>query len=577
MSAADCKQSGEYESVCNLRTASETAPLLGLREEPQVFLPRRSPVGRHRGSIGSLRAASPCETASSLCDEAPRSKFLAPDPVPQHSRMHGLARALEREQRTPGGESARSSTVAAARGGRRDTLLGSITSPLTSFRRTSTPTRRRRWSWSYPSKVSPLPLLVDHTYNVERRSIALRSRFKDSYHNLIDLSWWKLLVLMLTVWISLLLVFSVILKIGCSFPDVFGPTVVSTEHGPDEDVCTFHAVFFFSVHTLSTTGYGALFPSGYFGQLVAMMEMWVSIVFSSVGAALAFHKLARPSKLRESIIFSDSVCINSETLYWKYAHREIARKDPCAFCVERGAYDSGERCLTFRIAHTHQRQHTSPSVRLFLYQEFPGHPEDARDTDQSHLVPINYSFTELNFYCTLQYGRARGISFSTPMPCLPLLVTHHLDEHSPLRGATREDLVASRAEIVAVYDAVDEGCGDSVQCRHAWRADEVLWDHRFVDMVFRDSSTGKIVVDFHLLNRTVECPPHQEDRDTDPAHHGSACPPSVDSTPIQSGFPGTGLSDSGVLSRPEGSRVKDLAADSLRLPPARIDEDARPC
>eukprot|EP01062_Namystynia_karyoxenos_P070229 TRINITY_DN65614_c0_g1_i1.p1 TRINITY_DN65614_c0_g1~~TRINITY_DN65614_c0_g1_i1.p1 ORF type:complete len:670 (+),score=118.60 TRINITY_DN65614_c0_g1_i1:79-2010(+) len=529
--------------------AAECAPLLGsLREEParasRAVHARRQQRGPRAGSapphdrlpplepIDSRQPPpSPTETVTSCASGALGARFLAPDPVPAHSRLHGAAlrQALQELTRDP--QRTHRSIASTPRRSlacdsltldgqmvewnrpelhrRRDARIGS--SPYGSM--SKMPFRRRMTEF----KVPALPLLMGHRYNVEHLGIRLRGRFGDFYHNLLDVSWWKLLLGLLVVWIVLLLFFTVCLKFTCA-SGIAQVVHLDADAGP-ADVCTFRDLFWFNTHTLSTTGYGRLYPVGP-GQFFAMAEMWVSVVYSCVAAAIAFHKMARPSKLRESIVFSEKVVVNHETLYYRYLHRDHVDKEPCLYCVERGEYRSGEPCLMFRLAHTHRRQHVQANFHLYLYQEFPGHAEDAPTLDAptddhaqmlKHLEPINYSFTELNFYCTLQYGRARGMNFSAPMPCLPFLIVHHLDESSPLRGATRESLQASRAEIVAVYDAVDEGCGDVVQSRHAYRAEDVLWDRRFVDMVFRDQNTGRLVVDFTRLDLTVNCLPLRKD------------------------------------------------------------------
>eukprot|EP01062_Namystynia_karyoxenos_P043310 TRINITY_DN31734_c0_g1_i1.p1 TRINITY_DN31734_c0_g1~~TRINITY_DN31734_c0_g1_i1.p1 ORF type:complete len:588 (+),score=86.01 TRINITY_DN31734_c0_g1_i1:112-1875(+) len=472
------------------------------------------------------------------------SRFLAPDPVPEHTRQRGeaLRAALRTElSRSPGGTPARSPVRVAspafsdAEGReyhpRRDARIAAPFSPFTtSLRNFRSPPRRPTMMGC---DTQPRPLLVDHRFNVMHLGIRFRSRFGDSYHNLLDLSWWKLLVGGLIVWISLIVLFAGLLRITCGS----GVTVVRRAIDGVEDICSLELLVWFSVHTFSTTGYGELAPTGS-GQLLAAAEMWAGLVYGCVAGAIAFHKLARPSRLRESLMFSEKAVINRDTLFFRYSHRDHVHKDPCLYCAERGEYDSGEPCLMFRVAHTHRRQHLQVNFHLYLYQEFPGHPQDAPALDVSneedarallHLEPINYSFTELNFECTLQYGRARSLGASSPMPCLPFLVVHHLDEHSPLRDATSESLHESKAELVAVYDAIDEGCGDVVQCRHAWRAEDVLWDRRFVDMVFRDRSTGKIVADFTRLDQTVHCPPRQgaAGRQTPPS--GSPQPPPLSS------------------------------------------------
>ena len=46
---------------------------------------------------------------------------------------------------------------------------------------------------------------------------------------------------------------------------------------------------------------------------------------------------------------------------------------------------------------------------------------------------------------------------------LPTQVVHPIDKTSPLYGLTPEQLAAKRCEIIVVFDAISEGCSDSLQ------------------------------------------------------------------------------------------------------------------
>eukprot|EP00755_Sulcionema_specki_P037112 Sspe_Gene.108250::Locus_87406_Transcript_1_2_Confidence_0.667_Length_1301::g.108250::m.108250 len=363
---------------------------------------------------------------------------------------------------------------------------------------TQSPVSQSRWSrilsrLSRTVPVPQLPLLVHHRFNIDRKGIAAFERRKDFYHNLLDLSWYKLIFLSLAVWTFLLLFFAVVYSFVCiSHPHDLHNTVGDI---PD---CSFADAFFFSAHTLSTTGYGVLYPVNYFSQTVATFEMWVGIIYSCILGAMAYHKLSRPSRLRESTIFSSVMVHNTQTPFFRYKHRDLDPSvDPCNFTVEKGEYVTGEPCILFRVGHTHNRQHIATQFHLYLYQELP---LPAPEAAPEELTPVTYKFTELNFHCTEQFGRVRGMALSTPLPCLPFTVVHHIDEHSPLYGMSEEDFRASTWEIIAAYDALDEGCGDAVQCRHSYRISDTIFGHRFGTMVYRNHNTGKLTVDFRRLN-----------------------------------------------------------------------------
>jgi hypothetical protein len=46
---------------------------------------------------------------------------------------------------------------------------------------------------------------------------------------------------------------------------------------------------------------------------------------------------------------------------------------------------------------------------------------------------------------------------------LPYQIAHPIDKSSPFNGKSRAELVAMRIEVVAIFDAISEGCSDSLQ------------------------------------------------------------------------------------------------------------------
>jgi hypothetical protein len=46
---------------------------------------------------------------------------------------------------------------------------------------------------------------------------------------------------------------------------------------------------------------------------------------------------------------------------------------------------------------------------------------------------------------------------------LPHQIAHPIDKSSPFYGKSRAELVAMRTEVVAIFDAISEGCSDSLQ------------------------------------------------------------------------------------------------------------------
>ena len=70
---------------------------------------------------------------------------------------------------------------------------------------------------------------------------------------------------------------------------------------------------------------------------------------------------------------------------------------------------------------------------------------------------------------------------------------------SPLRGVTRDDLLASDAEFLILLTGLDETYSQTVHARSSYKAEEVIWNARFVDM-YRPPENGLISVDLSKIS-----------------------------------------------------------------------------
>jgi inward rectifier potassium channel len=71
----------------------------------------------------------------------------------------------------------------------------------------------------------------------------------------------------------------------------------------------------------------------------------------------------------------------------------------------------------------------------------------------------------------------------SPLFVLSWTIMHRLDEFSPLYGSTAESLRAEGAEIIVVISGVDDTFAQRIHARHAYSADQILWDKQFVDIL----------------------------------------------------------------------------------------------
>jgi inward rectifier potassium channel len=89
----------------------------------------------------------------------------------------------------------------------------------------------------------------------------------------------------------------------------------------------------------------------------------------------------------------------------------------------------------------------------------------------------------------------------TPVFALSWTVMHPIDADSPLFGMTLQDMIGEEVEIVVVLTGVDETFAQSIQTRHSYGADEIVWDHIFVDVVTM-LENGGVSIDYSRFHDT---------------------------------------------------------------------------
>lgn len=206
---------------------------------------------------------------------------------------------------------------------------------------------------------------------------------------------------------------------------------------------SFWDAFFFSVQTVASIGYGAMYPKTAYANALVTIEAMVGLVGIAVLTGLAFARFARPTA---RVLFS-----------------QVAVVTP---------YE-GVPTLMFRTANQRRNQILEAQMRVYLMQD--------EVTREGHAMRRFYD---------LRLLRQRTPSFT-----LSWTVMHPIDEYSPLSGATRESLIQGRATIVVSLSGIDQTVAQMIHARHTYTAHELLWNHQFVD-IFHDTPDGHRYLDY---------------------------------------------------------------------------------
>jgi inward rectifier potassium channel len=195
--------------------------------------------------------------------------------------------------------------------------------------------------------------------------------------------------------------------------------------------------FFFSAHTLTTVGYGNIYPSGVSANVVASFEALVGLMAFAIATGLLFGRFSRPSA---RIGFSNTMIV--------------------------APYADG-MSLQFRVVNRRSNNIIELEATLLLMTV-----EVIGDNLQRR-------------YARLSLEREKVLFFP-----LTWTVVHAIDENSPLRGKTPEDLERLQAEVMIMMKGFDDTSGQTVHARYSYRYDEIVWGAKFTPAFVVDENGG---------------------------------------------------------------------------------------
>ena len=212
----------------------------------------------------------------------------------------------------------------------------------------------------------------------------------------------------------------------------------------------FSDAFFFSIQTIATIGYGVMYPKSLFTHLLVTLETVVGIMSFALITGLLFTRFSRPVA---RVLFSKVAVMGRH---------------------------EGKPALMFRMANERRNQILQAEVRVTLVRS----ERDAHGSEVRRLHDVNLVRTQSSFF---------GLSW---------MVVHVVDEASPLRRATPASLRETDTELVVLLAGIDETLNQTVHARHSYGPDEILWDHRFADILFH-TPDGERAIDLDRFHDTV--------------------------------------------------------------------------
>lgn len=274
------------------------------------------------------------------------------------------------------------------------------------------------------------------------------SYWGDIYHLLLTMPW--------PTFISVTSVMYLLVNALFALAYSWGDGVATVGEGEPQ---YFLQLFFFSVQTMASIGYGAMYPTNLYAHWLVVIESLVGLFFIATTTGLVYARFSLPTA---RILFSNVAVI---------------------------APFNGVPTLMFRTAN--KRKNYILEATLWVT-----------------LVRDEYS-TEGDFM--RRFHDIQLVRSHTPVFSLSWTAMHQVLPGGLLDGDTPETLRRDRAEIIVTLTGLDETLAQTIHARHTFTADDIRWDYRFADILLTGAH-GRRVIDFnqfdviHPINRPRQMP-----------------------------------------------------------------------
>lgn len=271
-----------------------------------------------------------------------------------------------------------------------------------------------------------------------RRNIAegLEGNFwTDLYHNAMTASWPAFIAALAAAFVLVNAVFALIYDLG-------DKPIANARDGLED-------LFFFSIETTSTTGYGDMHPQTGYGHVVASVENFVGMMILATMTGLVFARIARP---RARIIFA--------------RHPVVCEHD-------------GLPTLMFRLANARSNFISEATAKAWLIG-----PHTTREGRR-----------------LVGFQPLRLVKSENPTLALSWVLFHPIDADSPLYGQAPDAVRSSEINFVVSVAGFDETSGQTVHARGVFAAEDVRFGEEYQDIISVDEQ-GLRHIDYSKIDAT---------------------------------------------------------------------------
>ncbi len=242
-------------------------------------------------------------------------------------------------------------------------------------------------------------------------------RFGDIYHYAMTASWLLFIGAFATVYVGVNIVFAALYWLG--------DRAIANTAG------RFEEMFFFSVETLATVGYGDMHPASRYAHIVATVEIFIGLSITAAMTGLIFARFSRP---RARVMFA---------------------RNPVVGVI------NGSPTFMVRMANARHNMITDASAKLWITRQ-----ETAGEG--------------------LRYRRFQELRLdraANPMFPLSWTIFHPIDDASPLYRQDVASLAEVDASFVVTFNGLDETSAQQLNARAVYECRDVLWGRHYVDIL----------------------------------------------------------------------------------------------
>lgn len=207
----------------------------------------------------------------------------------------------------------------------------------------------------------------------------------------------------------------------------------------------FLGLFFFSAQTITTLGYGHIYPIGNGASIAAAGESLLGLLSFAMATGVLYGRFSKPNA---HVLYSENMLISP--------YKDM-------------------KALMFRVVNKKQYELIECEVGVTLAITNP-------ETQKRDFINLKLELNHVNF-----------------MP-LSWTIVHAIDENSPVAGLSLKDMEERDAEVIVLFKAINDTYSQTVYTRNSYKAEDMIDKARFKPLKQEVNRAGKLkvlVTDIH--------------------------------------------------------------------------------